>query len=850
MFNGKKISGTYKYYVMEGGVKNEVTNKHLPVGDYKIYVEFTPTDIAHYTAQSITKDITVTPRALTVETNVVASKVYDETTVCAIDGEPVISGIVGISGSDKVFVDATAAYDDKNVGENKHVSVTYTWSGADLGNYTYPTSDDKTASITKAELAEGSNISTENTIYGAKIDGSESGDIKIAILDKDGNDITDKGSIVYYYKDKFNNIKPLDKGEVLTPGKYNIWAEFTSDDKNYQDYTTQEYEVEIGKKKLVATTEIENEKLWDGNTSAKVISSDISGIIGYDADALNIKVSANYDNSNLGTEKTITISYDLGNSKVASYYIAPDSETREGTINGQLPVIALTPDNVVYGAETSVVGSNITASVTYGDEVVDGTIEYYIGDEKVNDKVLDPGKHDIIVRFQPSNTNRFLATSATTTINVEKAALSVEHKIAGTKVYDKSTDAEVSVSGIYGIQNDDDVSMTASAEYSDINTGNGKEVTVTYSWGGDDIWKYTYPTAAADKADITPKQLYANAEVKEWKYYDGNTDCEIVSVSELEGVIEGDDVKLKSASATYSNAEKGENKAVTVVYTIEGNDAANYIVPEPSMQTADILFEDLIFAGLHTDKPNYCKGDVMSISFKITKGTAQFYRLEFHDGEEFDNTEWEPLAENTETITFAIPHYTRAGNYRLTLSLMNNSGAVAKQSTSFTLNIPEKYVVAKFHDVVLVDNHEDQFVEYLWYKNNIEQTKQTAQYWQDKSGRNEGLDGWYMARVVTVSNDTLMTCPVYYSNLQVSNHFSVIVYPNPARAYEDINIQLKDITQEQLAKAEIHIYTNGGKLTQKLENIDIDNHTQLSTGEYVGKVIVGKETRSFKIIVK
>jgi len=309
MFNGKEISGTYKYYVMDGGVKNEMTNKHLPVGDYSIIVEFTPTESDHYTVQEITKEITVTPRALTVETNVVASKVYDGTDVCAIDGDPSIIGLEGIEGDDDVTVSATAAYDDENVGENKPVSVTYTWSGADLDNYTYPTSDDKTASITKAVLAEGSNISTENTIYGAAIDGTADGDITITILDKDNNDITADGSIVYYTTDKLGTSKPILKGDILVPGEYPIYAVFTPTEGNYETYTTTTYNVTVGKKQLVAVTtseDVEKVKPYDGNTSAKVNAfATLDGIIGTDDVAISSE-TATYDNAETGENKTIT----------------------------------------------------------------------------------------------------------------------------------------------------------------------------------------------------------------------------------------------------------------------------------------------------------------------------------------------------------------------------------------------------------------------------------------------------------------------------------------------------------------------------------------------------------------
>lgn len=61
------------------------------------------------------------------------------------------------------------------------------------------------------------------------------------------------------------------------------------------------------------------------------------------------------------------------------------------------------------------------------------------------------------------------------------------------------------------------------------------------------------------------------------KPYDANTSA-TVTPGVLSGVVAGDDVSV-SAIATYDSASVGTNKTVTVTYTLDGANAANYIKP-------------------------------------------------------------------------------------------------------------------------------------------------------------------------------------------------------------------------------------------------------------------------------
>lgn len=95
------------------------------------------------------------------------TKVYDGglTTAAVTTGTGLVSG-------DTVTVGYTATYIDANVGTGKPVTLTYTLSGTDAGNYTEPAGDaNATGEITPILLtAKLTSITTEK-VYNGNTDG-------------------------------------------------------------------------------------------------------------------------------------------------------------------------------------------------------------------------------------------------------------------------------------------------------------------------------------------------------------------------------------------------------------------------------------------------------------------------------------------------------------------------------------------------------------------------------------------------------------------------------------------------------------------------------------------------------
>ena len=136
-----------------------VTGVTLTGADVGNYIVTPPTDTA------LTADIT--PASLTVSGLAAQNKVYDATTVAAITGTPIFSGVLG---TDVVALDtnANASFADKHVGVAKPVSMTgLTLTGADAGNYLLTNAGaSASADIAPASLTL-SGVSAANKVYDA-----------------------------------------------------------------------------------------------------------------------------------------------------------------------------------------------------------------------------------------------------------------------------------------------------------------------------------------------------------------------------------------------------------------------------------------------------------------------------------------------------------------------------------------------------------------------------------------------------------------------------------------------------------------------------------------------------------
>ncbi|OAB40249.1 YDG domain-containing protein [Paenibacillus antarcticus] len=325
-------------------------------------------------------------------------------------------------------------------------------------------------------------------------------------------------------------------------------------------------------------------KMYDGTASAAVTASPLIGVVSGDDVTLN--AIATYDNSVIGTNKTITIVYTLSGVNAANYIAPVSYNVNTGVITAAQLTIG---DPVLTLVETPVGDSSIIVNVGTLVGVVEGEA-VTVSAEATYSESLDKARPlNVIYIIAGDDSSNYIAPASNTNYNVYVQS-SVDtgimlDLITNSKVYDGTILAVVSAGSRtgscveIGICPGDDATVNASGTYNDKSVGTNKSITVSYTLSGDDSGNY-YPPASitVNTGIITAKQLTIAAPTLTLsKVYDGSTTA-VVTPGALTNVISGDDVQVQ-AVATYKDSAVGTNKVITIVYTLTGADAGNYIAP-------------------------------------------------------------------------------------------------------------------------------------------------------------------------------------------------------------------------------------------------------------------------------
>ena len=160
---------------------------------------------------------------------------------------------------------------------------------------------------------------------------------------------------------------------------------------------------------------------------------------------------------------------------------------------------------------------------------------------------------------------------------------------AADKVYDGTADAEITGRALTGAIAGDDVSLSGgTASFDDANAGQDKPVAGTgFTLAGEDAANYTLASVAATSADIDPLAVAGSFSAAD-RVYDGTADAEITGRA-LTGAIAGDDVSLSGGTASFDDANAGQDKPVAGTgFTLAGAHAQNYTLLPVAGTTADI----------------------------------------------------------------------------------------------------------------------------------------------------------------------------------------------------------------------------------------------------------------------
>ncbi|WP_141502517.1 YDG domain-containing protein [Paenibacillus luteus] len=336
------------------------------------------------------------------------------------------------------------------------------------------------------------------------------------------------------------------------------------------------------------------EKIYDGTNSAVVIGSSLVGVV--TGEAVTVSAVATYNDASVGTDKAITVVHTISGANAGNYiapvnYMMPIGVITAAQLTIEEPELSVveSPENDSVVAVTAgalvgaVAGEDVTVSAkaVYDTEVTDHvrslTVIYTLSGDDLGNYI------------KPANNTNYMLY-----VQYHVDLGTVIDLITNYKVYDGTTTAAV-VAGSRagacpgdGICPGDDATVFASGAYGDKNVGTNKEITVSYTILGEDSNNYTRPDPITiNTGIITARQLSILPPVLPLKVYDGNTTANLVP-GEITGLISGDEVFVH-ALGTYENAEVGTNKRVTIVYTLTGKDAGNYIAPASQTISSGVI---------------------------------------------------------------------------------------------------------------------------------------------------------------------------------------------------------------------------------------------------------------------
>ena len=323
---------------------------------------------------------------------------------------------------------------------------------------------------------------------------------------------------------------------------------------------------------------------YDGTTTVAAGILSVANKVGGD----NVTVasgSGTLAGANVGSEAITSYgTLALGGTAAGNYTLTGAGGSVNITVSAQaLTVTNLLAVDKVYDGVTNATLDATSAGLTgvlNGDDVtlVSSNAVAYFADKNAgtNKPVTVTG----LALVGSAAANYTLLAPTNLTANITVAGLTVDGVAAAAKVYDGTTNAQLTgTAALNGAVNGDDVSLVADdviAAFASPNTGTSLPVTVSgYAITGADAGNYTLAQPSDLAADITPATLTL-AAVANTKIYDGSTSAAAMpAISGLQG---GDTVT--GLAETYDTPDAGTGKTLSVsAYTVnDGNGGNNYTV--------------------------------------------------------------------------------------------------------------------------------------------------------------------------------------------------------------------------------------------------------------------------------
>ena len=510
-----------------------------------------------------TPSLIINPKAIESATYSVADKTYNgdinaDVTVTTLGSDVVEGDTVSLNN-------VSAAFEDKNAGQGKAVTVTGELTGASAKNYTFISPTNLTGNILPKAIASAT-YSVDNKIY----DGKPDAGVTVAL----GTDVLNKDDVALDFKANFANKNVGDNKAVTLEGK------LTGDDAgNYTLTLPTNLTGSISPKAINSVQYTVEEKTYDGKPDASV-----TAVLGNDVvekDDVSLSLKAAFADKTAGTDKTVNVEGALTGDDAGNYTIIIPATLIGDIAKKDITTAEYNVADKPYNGDTA---ASVTANL--GDDVIKGDkVSLTMSSATFADKTAGENKAVTVVGTLTGDDagNYTITIPATLTGNIAKKDITTAEYNVANKTYDGSSNADVTVTALGNdVLEGDKVSLTiSSATFADKTAGENKAVTVEGILTGDDAGNYTITIPATLTGNIAKKTISTAKYNIADKTYDGNTAAKLTATMGGD-VVEGDEVTLDSYTATFDDANIGSNRTVTLTgYTLGGKDGQNYVLEVP-----------------------------------------------------------------------------------------------------------------------------------------------------------------------------------------------------------------------------------------------------------------------------
>ena len=234
--------------------------------------------------------------------------------------------------------------------------------------------------------------------------------------------------------------------------------------------------VNITKRPITVTGITANDKVYDGNTKAVLDYSKVvlNGILGNDT--LTVTATGTMESAGVGKQKVTISDLTLGGASAANYVLAESGNQTEttATITARKVTVTITPNGGTYG---SVVAAAAELSGAVKGENVPVTLTYT--GNGYNDTAVPVNAGSYTVTASIANINYTLTENTTANFVITPKPVTVTGITAKDKVYDGTTNADISSVTFDNVTLNRGTDYTVTASFDDADVGNGKNVTAT-----------------------------------------------------------------------------------------------------------------------------------------------------------------------------------------------------------------------------------------------------------------------------------------------------------------------------------------------------------------------------------